>query len=107
MIEQYVATADGSAAHTATLFANGSICDDDSCSQFGAIVWSWACPAGAIGSSSGYDGSNAAYQVADTPFDGAVGAVIGNADHDAAEADGDGLVYTNDAYCTGFPTPPL
>jgi prepilin-type N-terminal cleavage/methylation domain-containing protein len=107
MIEQYAATADESAPHTATLFANGSICDDDGCSAFGPIVWSWACAPGAIGNSSGYDGSNAAYQLADTPFDGAVSSMIGDADHDAAEADGDGLVDTTDAYCTGFPTPPL
>lgn len=103
IIEQYAATADEQAPHTATLFANGSICDDDGCSIFGPIVWSWACPTSAVGGSSGYDGRNADYQVADTPYDGAVDSMIAEADHDAAEADGDGLVYTNDSYCTGFP----
>lgn len=104
MIEQYTATADEFAPHTATLFADGSICDDDGCSLVGAIVWSWACSAGALGGSSGNDGSNAPYQP-DNAYDGSVGSMIADADHDAAEGDGDGRVYTNDSYCVGFTTP--
>jgi hypothetical protein len=105
MIEQYIATADESAPHTATLFADGSICGDDECGIFGAITWTWACPIGNVGSSTAYDGRNAAYQVADTSFDGAVDAMIAQADQDAAEGDGDGLVSTDDYYCPGFPVP--
>ena len=106
MIEQYIATADEYAPHTATLFSDGSICDDDGCSIFGATAWSWACPLADIGSSTGYDGRNAAYQVADNAFDDAVGSMIRDADQNAAEGDGDGLVTTNDYYCAGFTTPP-
>ncbi|MGA2393237.1 MAG: prepilin-type N-terminal cleavage/methylation domain-containing protein [Candidatus Lustribacter sp.] len=104
MIEQYTATADEFAPHTATLFADGSICDDDGCSLIGAIVWSWACPAGALSGSSGNDGSNYPYQP-DNAYDGAVSSMIADADHNAAEGDGDGRVYTNDSYCAGFTTP--
>lgn len=104
IIEQYSATANEQGSHTATLFADGSICDDDGCSNVGAIVWTWACARAGISGTTGNDGNNAPYQP-DNAFDGAVGSMIADADHDAAEADGDGLVTTVDSYCIGFTTP--
>jgi len=65
MIEEFSAAADRFSAHTATLWANGSICDDDGCSLFGAISSDWACPAGAR---SGSNGSNAPYQPDDAYY---------------------------------------
>jgi hypothetical protein len=104
IIEQYSADADGFSAHTSTLFANGSICDDDGCSLFGAIDWTWACAFGARGGSNGNDGSNDPYQP-DNAFWGSVSSMIAVADHNAAEQDGDGLVSTQDSYCVGYTTP--
>ncbi|HEV8019910.1 MAG TPA: prepilin-type N-terminal cleavage/methylation domain-containing protein [Candidatus Lustribacter sp.] len=104
MIEQYSAAADGFSAHTSTLFANGSICDDNGCSLFGAIDWTWACPFGARGGSNGNDGSNDPYQP-DNAYWSSVSSMIAVADHNAAEGDGDGLVSTQDSYCAGYTTP--
>jgi prepilin-type N-terminal cleavage/methylation domain-containing protein len=100
--EEYSASADGPfSAHTSTLFANGSICDDDGCSMAGPIDWTWACPFGGRSGSTGNDGSNPPYQP-DAPYDGTVQSMIGAADHDAAEGNGDGVVSTEDSYCVGF-----
>jgi len=91
-------------SHTATLFANGSVCDDDGCSAFGPIDWTWGCAFGARSGSSGTGGSNAPYESYGA-FDGEVSSMIGKAFHDAAEGDGDGNVVTTDSYCVGFPAP--
>jgi prepilin-type N-terminal cleavage/methylation domain-containing protein len=104
IIEQYSADADGFSAHTSTLFANGSICDDNGCSLFGAIDWTWACPFGARSGSNGSDGNNDPYQP-DNAFWSSVSSMIAIADHNAAEEDGDGLVSTQDSYCVGYTTP--
>lgn len=104
MIERYSAAADGFSAHISTLFADGSICDDGGCSVVTAIAWTWACPAAARGGSTGNDGSNAPYQP-DTSYGGSVSSTISAADHNAAEGNGDGLVWTEDSYCVGFPDP--
>jgi prepilin-type N-terminal cleavage/methylation domain-containing protein len=104
MIEQYEASADGSGGHSATLFANGSICDDDGCSLFGAIAWTWGCAPSSILSTSGTYGRNLPYQQ-NNGFQTAVGSMLGYAFHDAGEGSGDGIVYSYDAYCAGFPPP--
>jgi prepilin-type N-terminal cleavage/methylation domain-containing protein len=104
IIEQYSATADFYSPHTSTLFADGSICDDNGCSIFGPIVWSWACPFAAQSGSQGRDGSNFPYQP-DNGFDVSVESMIGIAEHNAAEGNGDGNVLTGDSYCVGFPAP--
>jgi hypothetical protein len=104
MIEQYSAAADGSSAHTSTLFADGSICDDDGCSAGGPLDWVWACPFAGRSGSSGTGGSNLPYQQ-DTPYFGSAFAMIGLAYHDAAENNGSGVVYTSDSYCVGFTLP--
>lgn len=104
IIEQYSAAADGFSAHTSTLFANGSLCDDNGCSLFGAIDWMWACSFGARGGSNGSDGSNEPYQPYNA-FWGSVASMIAVADHNAAEGNGDGLVSTADSYCAGYTTP--
>lgn len=104
IIEQYSAAADRFGAHTSTLFANGSICDDNGCSLFGAIDWTWACAFAARGGSNGSDGSNDPYQP-DNAFWGSVSSMIGIAEHNAAEGGGDGLVWTEDSYCAGYTTP--
>jgi prepilin-type N-terminal cleavage/methylation domain-containing protein len=104
MIEQYNAAADFYAPHTSTLFANGSICDDNGCSTFGPIVWGWACPFAGQSGSAGRDGSNVPYQT-DNAFDQSVDSMIAIAEHNAAEGNGDGNVSTTDSYCAGFTTP--
>jgi hypothetical protein len=104
IIEQYLATANGFAPPTSTLFADGSICDDNGCSIFTTIGWTWACPFSGEGGSNGNDGSNYPYQP-DNAFDGSVSSMIGYADHDASEGNGDGHVATSDSYCAGFTTP--
>jgi prepilin-type N-terminal cleavage/methylation domain-containing protein len=103
IIEAYSAGADGSGAHTSTLFADESICDDYGCSG-GPVVWSWGCPFSGRSGSNGSDGNNAPYQ-SYAPYNGSVSAMIGLADHDAAEANGTGLVSTEDTYCAGFAFP--
>ena len=87
-----------------TLFANGSICDDNGCSAFGPLDWSWGCPFGGRSGSTGNGGSNAPYQP-DNAYDQSVISMVAAAFHDAAEGDGDGLVATSDSYCAGFPVP--
>ena len=104
IIEQYTATADEFAPHTSTLFADGSICDDDGCSLVSAIAWSWACAPAARSGSNGNDGSNYPYQP-DNGYVGTVDSMIADADHDAAEGNGDGLVDTSDSYCVVYTTP--
>jgi prepilin-type N-terminal cleavage/methylation domain-containing protein len=104
IIEQYSATANGASAHTSTLFANGAICDDDGCSGGGPVDWRWGCPFAGRSGSDGNGGNNPPYQQ-DTPYFGSVYAMIGIADHDAAEDDGSGFVDTNDSYCVGFVLP--
>jgi prepilin-type N-terminal cleavage/methylation domain-containing protein len=105
MIEQYSATANEAASHTSTLFADGSICDDYGCNGSSAPRdWIWACPFAARSGSDGNGGSNPPYQQ-DTPYFGSVYAMIGIADHDAAQNDGSGFVDTNDSYCVGFVLP--
>jgi hypothetical protein len=104
MIEQYQANADDGAYHTATLYANGSICDDDGCSLFGDVNGLWACGPPAFTTTSWLYGRNPPYQQ-DPGYLGAVDSMMGYAFHDASENDGDGIVYTNDYYCAGFPTP--
>jgi prepilin-type N-terminal cleavage/methylation domain-containing protein len=104
IIEQYSATADFYSPHTSTLFAGGSICDDNGCSIFGPIVWNWACPFAAQSGSQGRDGTNFPYQP-DNGFDVSVESMIGMAVQNAAEGNGDGNVVTGDSYCVGFPAP--
>jgi len=104
MIEQYQASADGSGGHSATLFANGSICDDDGCNLLGPIDWIWACAPSSVVTTSGTFGSNVPYQP-DSGFATAVGSMLGYAFHDAGENNGDGIVWTYDGYCAGFPAP--
>ena len=104
IIEQYSANADTFAPHTSTLFANGSICDDDGCSIFGPVDWTWACAFGTRSGSNGYNESNYPYQH-DNAYDQTVLSMVDDADHDGAEGDGDGIVSTSDSYCVGFTTP--
>jgi hypothetical protein len=87
-----------------SLFANGSICDDDGCSLFGGIDWTWGCAYAARAQSNGYDGSNAA-DLADTAFEGSVASMVRAAEHDAAQSSGSGLVTTADSFCTGAAVP--
>jgi hypothetical protein len=105
IIEQYSAAADGSGAHSSTLFADGSICDDDGCSVVGPLDWEWACPFAGRSGSNGTGGSNLPYQQQDVPYVGSTFSIIGIAYHDAAENNGSGVVYTEDSYCVGFTLP--
>ena len=104
IIEQYGADADYFAPHTSTLFANGSICDDNGCSIFGPIDWNWACPFAGRSGSNGHNGTNAPYQP-DNSYDVSVQSMIAIAEQNGAEGNGDDIISTSDSYCVGFTTP--
>ena len=104
IIEQYSAKADQAQPHTATLFANGSICDDGGCSARGPIAWAWGCAFDARRGTDGTNGTNPPYQTYN-PYFVSVGQTIAFAFHDAAEGSGTGIVSTSDAYCTGVAAP--
>jgi prepilin-type N-terminal cleavage/methylation domain-containing protein len=101
MIEEYVANADYIALHIATLFSDGSVCDDEICPDPSAA--GWACPNDQLQTS--YGGSNGPYQQTDGNFDSAVITVVEEADRDVSGGGGDGLVTITDTYCVGFPDP--
>jgi prepilin-type N-terminal cleavage/methylation domain-containing protein len=104
VIEQYAANADYFAPHMSTLFANGSICDDNGCSIFGPIDWNWACPFAGRSGSNGHNGTNVPYQP-DNSYEISVQSMIAIAEQNGAEGNGDDIISTSDSYCVGFTTP--